>query len=338
MMHWDRKKYRRRLLRQLVAMLFGLFGFSFFYHNNNGFALSEQDLEIEERFALPLTEVSGLAQLPGSNPPEYMLVSDRQAELLRFKPSDGTMTPVSFREPLLQQFSLCRYENYDDCKQQIKKLTSNWEALSIDASGRVFVLQEHSQSVIVLAPDLRRVEKALHFDFANSFPDQISRGSQKLRNNALGEGLLLLKKGHFLIAKEQHPMALVEYGPADHIALGVNAETLLPVDEPFALPAGEGMHADYKALATWFLAGHSKCDISDLAADTSRRLLVLSQSCRAISIIPRLDPGEGVQVLERLSLPAEIKNPEALRVTGESWWIGDDRTEKDTQNLYRLRR
>ncbi len=338
MVHWDRKKYRRLLMIQIVALLFIGLGIAFFLREDSGGPGSQPSFTIEKKMALPLKEISGAAWRMGKQGPELIVVGDRKAELDIFTLDGEKREQLSFKALLTNQFSLCRTEDFEECSKLIKKMSSNWEALSVDGRGRVFLLQEHTQSVVVLSRDMNRVERVFHFNFADTFPKLIARGSKKFSKNALGEGLLLLKKGHILIGKEQYPMALVEFGPRGDRAIGLSPSTLLGPKETFLDPVGDQMQVDLQPLAYWILSGHSKCDISDLDHDEAGQLLVLSQACRQIGLIKQLVPGREAVVSEYMNLPHEIINPEALSRIGDRWLVGSDMARKRDYNFYILRK
>lgn len=337
MVHWDRKLYRSRLLKQVLLLLGLGVGFSVFYSEHSSFAGKESPFTIEERLELPIKEISGGDLITGSGGQAVNLISDRKAEVVRLNLKDGHIEKVDFKNLMVERFSLCRSEDFEECRKLIKKLVSNWEALSSDASGRLFLLQEHTQSVLVFDSSVRSIERALHFNFGDAFPDMIGRGSKKFQTNSLGEGLILLKNGHILIAKEQYPVALVEFGPAGSEALGFSPETVLGPADSFQLPASDSFHLEYKPLASWILSGHSKCDVSDLDSDAQGRLVILSQTCNGVAVIEKLDPLEKALVVDYKRLPDEILNPEALIIAGDRWLVASDIPKKRQHNFYILR-
>lgn len=241
----------------------------------------------------------------------------------------------SFKDLLVERFSLCQSDDFDECHKSIKKLTKNWEGLAIDGQQRFFALQEHSQSIVVMNRGLDKIEHALHFNFARAFSDAIAKGSRKIRKNALGEGLILMKRGHILLSKEAFPVAFVEFGPEGDAALGLNAETVLGPDEAFHMDEAE-FHIRLVPLTSWILASHGKCDISDLALDEDKSLLALSEDCLTIQRYPSLSPGEDARVSDVYVLPGEVRSPEALVVRGGEWLVGSDVASRKHYNFYRL--
>ena len=77
---------------------------------------------------------------------------------------------------------------------------SQWEAVTADASGRVFVLQEHPGHVFVFAPALDALVAAL----ALEVPDEDGWLHAWVKDeNARGEAFALLKNGHVLVVKRR---------------------------------------------------------------------------------------------------------------------------------------
>lgn len=341
MVHWDRKKYRRILLLQIIFLLGLASALTLLLHRDEAqVETDESPFVVDARLQVPMKEISGAAFTPRSQGQEIVLVGDRKAELYHSDIASSRPGQISsFRSLILDRFSLCRSSDFDDCDKAIKKLSSNWEALRIDGKHRYFILQEHTQSVFVFDEKLSRIEKVLHFNFAAAFPEFIAHGSKKFRRNALGEGLILLKNGHILVAKEQYPLALVEFGPAGHKPLGIHPKAFLQPNEAFALPRTKALQVDLQPLAHWLLSGHSKCDISDIDRDLDGSLLMLSQSCQHIGRLPRLLPGRAAGPITYQALPRDIKNPEALTVLPDGrYLIGSDLSKKKAQNIFILRR
>ncbi|MEK7857473.1 MAG: hypothetical protein AAB288_15395, partial [Acidobacteriota bacterium] len=281
MVHWDRRHARQKLLIQILVLFATVVGITAFYEIRNGANGEEKKLTIQEKRSIPMREISGIATIVKDGETRIVLVGDSRPHLF-LHGGESEEEELSFRKALLDRFSLCQDEDFEECEKTIKKLTRNWEALATDGEQRFFVLQEHSQSILVLDRSAQTIQKAIHFNFAEAFPEDIAKGSKKFRKNALGEGMLLLKKGHVLIAKESVPTAFVEFGPEGDAPLGVNPLTVLPKNEAFQL-SGDGLHIKLKPLHTWMLNAHSKCDISDLALDKDKKLLVLSETCQTIS-------------------------------------------------------
>ncbi|MBC7531705.1 MAG: hypothetical protein H7318_09015 [Oligoflexus sp.] len=332
MVHWDRKAYRRRLFLQILILLSLLVAVSLaFLHKQNGFDQDAKTLVVLSKEIIPLKEVSGMVSFLDHGKPEIAFIGDSKSSIY-LKVEDKE---YSFKDLLIDRFSLCQSDEFDECSKAIKKLSKNWEGLAIDGQQRFFAIQEHSQSVVVLNRAVDKIEHALHFNFARAFSDAVAKGSKKIKKNTLGEGLILLKQGHMIVSKEAFPVAFVEFGPEGDQALGLNAETVLGETEAFLLDEAS-FHINFVPLATWVLAAHGKCDISDLALDEDRSLLALSEDCLTIQRYPVLVPGQDAKATDVYVIPGEVRSPEALVVRGKEWLVGSDVSKQKQYNFYRL--
>ena len=132
-----------------------------------------------------------------------------------------------------------------------------------------------------------------------------------------GEGLVLLRGGRLLVAKEKHPRALVEFGPPGMPARGVGRDDFLAPDESWDPPAGE---VDYVAGAMWRLKGGAKDalrDVSALAVGRDRSLWLLSDKSVSIARLALdlpLEPDDDeIRELDELwRLPKGTKKPEGF--------------------------
>ena len=151
---------------------------------------------------------------------------------------------------------------------------SNWEAVSGDASGRVFVVPERHHHLLVLDQDLR-FELAFTLERPPSW-----RAGPGL------ESVLLLQRGHVLAAKQRDPVVLVEYAPQDDPPIGVGPLSLLGDAEHFDVArAADGL----RAAATW-KAGHALASINELAVGPGAQVLAVSSISRAVAVLGPLDP------------------------------------------------
>lgn len=335
MVHWDRKAYRKQLFLQIILLLAVVALVSIFWEKKQGVSGgAETSLTLVESKHIPLKEISGVSSYMENGKLELAFIGDSNPKVVLH--SDEIDREISFRETLLDRFSLCQDPDFDECAKSIKKLTENWEAIARDGSGRFFIMQEHSQSILVYDRSLQTIEGVLHFNLGDAFPDAVAHGAKKFKKNNLGEGLVLLKNGHVLIAKEQKPLAFVEFGPEGDKALGLSPSTVLGPAEAFTL-AKDGFHRRLKPLHSWILTAHSKCDISDLALDGESRLLALSEICQSILVFNRLEVDRQALTQTILRLPREILHPEALTVVGKDWFVGSDKSSKTATNFYILR-
>lgn len=334
MVHWDREKTKKILLIQIIALLFGLLTFVIISGDSMEPPAKGQLLEIESSYRLPLRELSGLhvRQLNGET--QIYGVGDKKAKIVVFNLENKTVRKINFESSLRQKFTLCSSAKSRNCAKVLKRLYSDWEALRVDESGYVYLLQEHSESLVILNPEMDEVLSVVNFDLLSAFPKSLEKSSKKFQSNSLGEGLVLLNNGHFLVAKEMNPISLVEFGPADQRASGINSETFLNKGD-FKRP--NSLRESYKALHYWDLAGNSKCDFSDIAY-AKGQLYVLSQKCQQIFVFDRLNTShKSMTQVDTFSLPRAIKNPEALAILKDGRMIVGSDVRSKKKNLFVLK-
>jgi len=144
-------------------------------------------------------------------------------------------------------------------------------------------------------------------DLGESWDDPSSRG----------EGLVLLRGGRLLVAKEKRPRALIEFAPLGSRSLGLARHDFLGPDERWDVPAGD---VEFVATAMWKLRGDAKSalgDISALAVGVDRDLWLLSDKSRCVahlSLDKPLPPagGEIRKFDEVWRLPKGTKKPEGI--------------------------
>jgi len=151
-----------------------------------------------------------------------------------------------------------------------------------------------------------------------------------------GEGLLLLHRGHVLVAQEKDPAGLVEFGPAGDSPLGVTATSVLTAERAFEVPDG-----DLVALAWWRLRGdvaEDFADLSDLATDSAGNVWVLSDQSRRLGRLHMpMGVGDDVVVTDVVDLPKKTGKPEGLAfLPGGLLAVADDRDD-DEDNLWVFR-
>jgi hypothetical protein len=211
---------------------------------------------------------------------------------------------------------------------------SQWEAVTADASGRVFVLEEHPGHVFVFAPALDALVAAL----AHEMPDE--DGWQRAwaeDKNRRGEGFALLKGGHALVAKQKKPR-LIEFGPHGHEPAGLSPDTLLSAGEAFEI-AG----AELSPLASWGLGDadaerfENVCDAA--VSDQGALYLVSSKSRRIARVEPAAPSDYHAALIDFADLPREIPMAEGLTFGGPGLLlVGPDEPSKVGDNLFTVRR
>ena len=234
-------------------------------------------LQLEARTALPLTEISAFALRQGEAGTELIAVGDDDFGVLCVPLSDDGQLGESKRCDLWRKLPMDVVASSDG---------SQFEGVACDGDGRVLVLQEGPARVLVLS---RRLDTLLHTIRLIVDPDEPDFGEKwHDDDNARGEGMVLLRDGHLLIAKQRKPIRLIEFGPPGADPLGVSPDTLLPADASYDVASRDG-DVELAVLASWRLADGEDEDafesINDLACDADGRLFLLSSRARRIACI-----------------------------------------------------
>ena len=164
--------------------------------------------------------------------------------------------------------------------------------MASDGDGTIVLLQEEQARLLVFAPDLSRLLHTLAL--AVPADDPVLNPAWRREPNSRGEGLLLLQRGHVLIAKERDAPCLIEFGPPGDRPIGVTADTVLAPDEPFQRP--DATETELVPLAVWPLSAATATTlptINDLALGPDGRVYALSAHAQVIARMEqRLTPGE----------------------------------------------
>jgi hypothetical protein len=257
--------------------------------------------------SLDLAELSALTLRPGEGGAELVAVSDDAFDLLLVAAgADGSLGDArrADLEPALPD-------------EVVDGGGSEFEGVACDGAGRVVLLQEESARILVLSPGLSALERMIDLEVDRDAPG-IGKGWRK-HPNARGEGMLLLRGGHVVVAKQKDPVALIEFGPRGDAPLGLGRDALLPPGEDLALPGGA---EPYAALDWWELdeAGTDAFEsINDLAVGADGRVLLLSASSGRIARLEgAVRPGAGSAAVAEagdLPIPDDADGrPEALAV------------------------
>ena len=280
------------------------------------------ELQIADRWSLTLPEISGLSHCrDAAHAGQLLAVGDRTFGLYR-GPARSETPP----DPV-------------DLGALVRDLTSKpdkgsqWEAVTADATGRVFVLQEYPGHVFVFAPALDALVAALALDM----PDEDGWQRAWLKDeNARGEALALLKNGHLLVVKQKKPR-LIEFGPREHEPAGLSPHTLLSAEEAFEIAGDE-----LSPLASWGL-GDSDAerfeDVCDAAVSDAGALYLVSSKSSRIARVEPAAPGDNHATLTDFAdLPSEIPMAEALTFVEPGLaLVGSDEPAASGDNLFTVR-
>jgi uncharacterized protein YjiK len=286
------------------------------------------ELTVRDVFDLRLREVSGICERAASggrfrqllaigDDSHHVLVGDLEPEV-----------PASFArhdlEPLLAAAGV-----------RIGR-SSQWEGVDTDETGRVFVLREVPGTVFVFDPALERLLHVLGLTVEDD-PDE--QRAWEADENALGEGLLLLRNGHLFVVKEEKPRQLLEFGLPGEQAEGLHRDLLIADSGRFPTP-GEPT-VIFHMLSSWDLGGEALervGDLSDVAVGPDGRVYLLSDESRCIARLQdRVPPQSGTVAVDRIwHLPDRLHQPEGLVITA-AWdvLVATDHAEQ-RENLFLL--
>ena len=259
-------------------------------------------LEQVDRVDLPVAEASDLAVRVVDDRTEVLVVGDRTAHV-----AAGTYDPVG---------GFSNWETIDLSSLPgwpLPPHDSQLEAIAVDGGSLVAIMREDPPFVHVA--DTADGTVVAHIRLVAP-PDSPLHGSWD-DPSSRGEGLVLLRDGRLLVAKEKRPRALIEFAPIGADARGLAREVLLGVDETWEAPTGA---VDYVAVAMWRLRGSAKealRDISSLAVGPDRDLWLLSDKSRSLarlSLDVPLAPttGEIRHLREIWRLPRQTVKPEGV--------------------------
>lgn len=286
-----------------------------------GEEIVEGSLLVATRSALPIPEVSGLGRRRIGGNAQYLAVSDSSPILVTFDigPRGG----------------VANIEQHD-LSALVGAGAPQWEAVSGDGAGNVFVLAEASDRVTVLDPTLKKVKHTFEITIPGEHP---LASAWKRDANSRGEGILLLSNGHMLVVKEKDPVAILELAPAGAVAEGYSAGLALG-DGTFPLPSGAS--TTLLPVHHWLLKDSQvklASDVSELAVDVDGRLLLLSDQGRSVIRVERgLRPDEDKADLKGVfRLPGAVEKPEGFVVADGMPFVAID-VKGAGESLFRMDR
>jgi len=252
---------------------------------------------------VPVPEASGVAVRRRAGQTRVLVVGDRTAEV-----AAATYTPAEGIGPW-EVLDLAALPDWP-----LERGTpSQFEGITADGGSQVALLRE-DPAVVLVADTSRRVLRAVIDLVAPPWSALAGRWDDA---SSRGEGLVLLRDGRLLVAKEKRPRALVEFGPPGTAPRGLSREDFLAPDEPWQVPLG---HVTYHALAVWPLRGAAKQalgDISAVSVGPDRALWLLSDKSEAVARLvleaglPR--GGGGIDSLDGVyRLPKGVTKPEGI--------------------------
>lgn len=239
-----------------------------------------QPLHVIHTLDVPLKEVSGICLRRDRNGEMSLVaVGDRAASLAILDLQHVELESPEWRTVDIGTFAGSKLPVDDP---QI-------EAVCADGAGHVLLLQESPPRAELL--DLHEMRTIASIDLIVKGGDELA-DSWSDPDGSRGEGVVLLKNGHLLVAKEKHPAVLIEFGPKGATPQGLMREGALAAGT--AWPVQKGEHA-FVALSVWWpdKSLEKVCDdFSDLEIGPDGRLYLLSDKSATIARIDDLKPGE----------------------------------------------
>lgn len=252
---------------------------------------------------LPVLEASGLATRVAGGELRVLVVGDRTHDL-----GAATYDPATHSFGQWQTIDVATLDGWPHLDGD-----SQFEAIAADGGSLVAVMREDPPVVLVGDTTTRSLRARITLTAPGRSPLHARWGDPSSR----GEGLLLLRGGRLLVAKEKRPRALVEFAPVGAGPHGVSRYDFLGPDESWDAPYGE---VDFEAAAMWRLRAEAKDalgDISAIAAGHDGSLWLLSDKSRCVARLPLqvpLRPGgdEITELAEVWALPDGTEKPEGI--------------------------
>jgi hypothetical protein len=283
-------------------------------------------LHVEEGYALPVAEVSGMALRrggPNRDEREVFVVGDKTAALWRGTFEGGALRAkesYSLEKSMNFQLSECQLNRSIFCRRIREGLTAQWEGLATDETGRLWALQETTESIHVFSADMSRRETTI-FLSDSTVRKQTSLAQPKVSDaRDLFEGVVVLSQSAFLAAKQTKPASIIRYELATPLTGGHKERQVTAT-----------------AVQTWTLpTEYRSCTLNELA-QTNGATYLLSSNCKLILAVS-FGPENTMRVKHVLRLPSVLKKPEALvALAHDRFLVGDDAAKAGTHNVFLLR-
>jgi hypothetical protein len=212
---------------------------------------------------------------------------------------------------------------------------SEFEGVASDATGRLFVLREGPAQLLVV-DEAGNVGQTVQLRVTNDIPRLAAEWNDAENENSRGEGVLLLRDGHVLVAKQRESTWLIEFGAPGESAKGFTTLSPLRPSEAFALTSTT---TEMHALTAWLVDQPELQSLNDLATDDDGRLYIVSSTSRRLGRLDQdLDPSGGRARPTAYDLPAELfqtKDDKAEGLVHSSrlgWLVGLD-LDRDGDNV-----
>lgn len=261
-----------------------------------------RQVNVETVGTIPLQEVSGLALARQADRSVVIAVGDRTTTVA-WSLADEGVAGLRWTDEALPAGTIAG------------KGASQLEAVAADGGGAVLLVQEWPNRALLLDIATRRV--------TGSYDLVVPASAGRLAKSWLDpdcshtEGVLLLREGHLLVAKEKDPVALLEFGPAGSAPAGFTQDQWLRDGEAWSAPG-----STLELLAAWYpdrTLAKACPDFSDLSQAPGGQIAVLSDQGQSVALLagqpPATDPMAGELVAETgWQLEGASGKPEGLVV------------------------
>lgn len=305
---------------------------------------SDNQLVVVNSTNLPITELSGLFLNHSSK--ELIAIGDNSATVSVAHIDDNLQLAIqpniNINPAILNQFALCDSDQIPECHRLKKKHTSQWEAIAAVYPSNIYLLNEQLSTIFIYNKELNKISSVINLESYELNKANLRERITVDQANAMGEGFVLLKNGHILVAKERFAPTLVEFAPErNQTPLGYQSKLILPSDMAFPLADNNAHRHIFYPIKVWKIPSKFRhCDLSELSASATGELYLLSQQCQWIGKLNNLDPtAQEVSFKEFWSLPKNFKQAEAFVVWDEKTFIvGEDLQSEKRANLFILMR
>src|SRR6516164_271988 len=246
---------------------------------------SKNRLQVRRVVDVPLREVSGICLRRGRNGRMSLIaVGDHAAKVAWFSLPRGDEGEICWDTTNIAKLP----------GSLLPKRDSQIEAVCADGLGRIFLLQETPPRIELIDPKVPKVLASI--DLAVEGRGEIARTWSDPKGSR-GEGMVLLRGGHLLVAKEKKPAAFIEFGPPHSQSRGLVRGGALAAGERWPIKKG---HYRFVALATWLpdkTLAKTCADFSDLEIGPDDFFYLLSDKSSTIARLDDLPAGGGTAAL-----------------------------------------
>ena len=323
-----REKRKKNLLKlEFVGALLALSGLVLINGQSRLASADASQLEIIHSMRLPIKELSALVSIHVDNSGKATIaaIGDHNADMALASLDSNELRITSlfnFQTSLLGKLGVCSVIDAGECRKFGKWLSSQWEAVAVDRHN-FFAMHEQAGFIAKISRDTHLVQDTVSVEYANLSSDvTASQKGRKIGLNSLGEGLVLLEQSRILIAKQNNPAQIIEFGVLGDIAQGYSGVELVSGDSEWKQKSRALV-----PLHSWTIPERFKsCDINEMTFDRERNLYILSKICKLIMKVAQLSPSKTEFSIEKIwELPSRIAYAEGLvALPNGRFLIGED--------------